>query len=1607
MGKNANHIERLARALYSHGLVEEAYTELQELSDGAPVDSTLERRAIFELARWHAFKSEPEDLNKALSFLERLDHHHLDLPDARKKTIMAADCLGRLGRDHEAREIITEALRESPHGDLWFALSNLEQSLEAKITAINKGLSTWCISPINLLESTCAPYDRLASQCSHVDCAALVSVIMPCFNAESTIDTAIRSILEQSWSSLELIIVDDCSTDRTYEIARAWERRDARVKVYQLERNSGPYVARNYGILKANGDFVTTNDADDWSHPQKISVQAQHLLENPLVLGNLSEQARASDKLQFRRWVNYGVITQHNASSFMFRRGAVIRRVGYLDSVRFGADNEYIRRIERAFGRQAVQKLKTGPLSFQRQGESSLVNSEHFGIRTHYRGARLEYLNSYKHYHQSARDLYMPFPMLVRPFPAPEPMLPDRSEPSVMDLVVAADFAAPARSLRLVLEEIKAHIKMGKRVGLVDLPDASRASDDFDPVIRDLIDGEHVSVLVYGQSVETPLLMIRDPDRFHSSPSRFLPAMNARYAAVVASLSPSRIGGEFCRRYDVASVAQVVENWCGVRPVWFPANEGVGKAFKRECHEGRISHTEVCYGWYEGAYQLGISDEQQVDQLLNKRPDWAETTCLDENVLWEQRENYKNRRSPELLRVVHELLVYADDALSRQAPSVVDKKSLPPSGCKQDYWHPHPYWWPNPESPDGLPYIRRDGQRAPGTRLYESESERYDRTRLQRLFDDGFVLSLACYFSGDDRYGRKAAESLSRFFLQPDTAMNPHLRFAQIRPGIDKFDGPSTGIIEFKDVYFYLDAVRLLWKLGHISDKQIDAFKSWLRKYLKWLKESKQGTEECRRSNNHGTYYDLQVAAIASFLGCRKDVLDVLTRAADRIGKQITSKGAQPEELRRTVSKHYCCFNLQAWINLSLLARKYDVNLMSQKGQSGGAISTAIQWLNEQIQGDWNYQQISEFDEQRVIPIFSLAGDYLPAFAGNMLETKQVFDPHDGIRPFWSIGAKPLRHGNAGKASSLWVHLESDRDALGMVKRIKDQTFSDGLFEDGLSAFGALVKEGSRFAKALAARELALHYTNCRTPEASKEAIRYLKATAALSEPADLRSRAILEAENRFRLGDVEGGESALRAVPRAFIDTDILLARATRENLLAEERVGILNYILSQHSLEPLSLSSRSGLPFDCLAAEPPALGVVPHNDLCGPVVTVIVPAYNSEQTIVTALRSISAQSFGQFEVVVVDDCSTDATARLVEEYASRDPRIRLIKASENGGPYRARNIALRTARGRYVTCHDADDWSHPRKLETQVEALENNQALVATMSRQVRLAEDLTPYRRGNYGYYMFENMSSLMFRRLNVLSSVGYWDSVRFAADNEFLHRLKRVFGRESVAIVGDGPLSFQRQRSGSLTANSSFGYHGYFFGARKVYRDAHVAYHKAVDASRDLYCHYQERMPFFAPHPMRVTRVERETTGIILVGDEGSPWWGEEDFLRLKERVEDPIEFVSWKEFSLTAVRPAHERFLKALREGSIIQRVYGETVNAELLLLLPRSRWGVSKWIPRILAKELVYLGAEEDIDKIPTSLVENVPPVAGKGAVADLIEFVSRQAKRKVSGEKF
>jgi hypothetical protein len=317
----------------------------------------------------------------------------------------------------------------------------------------------------------------------------------------------------------------------------------------------------------------------------------------------------------------------------------------------------------------------------------------------------------------------------------------------------------------------------------------------------------------------------------------------------------------------------------------------------------------------------------------------------------------------------------ADEALSPGPFSVTDKSIVPPSGDKHDYLSQAPYWWPNPKAADGLPYVRRDGERNP-------EIDRISNHRaMDRMTSAVETLALAAYLGGDERHASKAAQLLRAWFVDPATRMNPHLEYAQGIPGINT--GRGIGLIESRGLTRVVDAVGLLESTTSWGASDGQAVRAWFERFLGWMRESRHGQDEAAAKNNHGTYYDLQVASFALFVD-RADLARAVVGAAreKRLAVQVEPDGRQPFELARTRSWSYSVMNVDGLTQLAILGERVGVDLWGYPRGSGAAgssdparIRAALLYLAPYALGErkWPHQQITEWTPRPLFPVLRRA----------------------------------------------------------------------------------------------------------------------------------------------------------------------------------------------------------------------------------------------------------------------------------------------------------------------------------------------------------------------------------------------------------------------------------------------------------------------------------------------------------------------------------------------------------------------------------------------------------------------------------------------------------
>lgn len=307
-----------------------------------------------------------------------------------------------------------------------------------------------------------------------------------------------------------------------------------------------------------------------------------------------------------------------------------------------------------------------------------------------------------------------------------------------------------------------------------------------------------------------------------------------------------------------------------------------------------------------------------------------------------------------------QLIKDADKALKKEPLSVMMKDKVAASGDKHDYLSQARYYWRDPSKPDGKPYINKDGESNP-------EINRLDRVRLANMAGNVTTLSLAYYFSGEEKYAEKAAEQLRVWFLDKETKMNPNLNYAQIVPGKNGDKGRCFGVIDTYSFIGMLDAVQLLEKSAAFTPADSERLKGWFSELLDWLLTSELGKRESQSVNNHGTAYDVQVLAYAKYVGRTDVVKDVLKDFyPKRILTQIEPDGRQPLELKRTLAYHYSLYNLTHILDVFFIAKNLGLEVGDNSKTSFERVHKAFDfiagYLGKPVEA-WHYKQISGWEE--------------------------------------------------------------------------------------------------------------------------------------------------------------------------------------------------------------------------------------------------------------------------------------------------------------------------------------------------------------------------------------------------------------------------------------------------------------------------------------------------------------------------------------------------------------------------------------------------------------------------------------------------------------------
>jgi beta-galactosidase len=283
------------------------------------------------------------------------------------------------------------------------------------------------------------------------------------------------------------------------------------------------------------------------------------------------------------------------------------------------------------------------------------------------------------------------------------------------------------------------------------------------------------------------------------------------------------------------------------------------------------------------------------------------------------------------------ILKAASAALTIEPLSVAKFRAKLSEGEPNDYYSNGDYWWPDLTKPDGLPYIQRDG---------ESNPDNFSQHRLAMcdLRDAVAALAAAYKVSGDDRYVTKAVELLRVFFLDPQTRMNPHLKYAQAIPG--KSPGRGIGIIDALHLIEVPVAIQAMQNSPAFPPEVLVGLKQWFGEMAEWMDASKNGQEEAAAKNNHAVAFYLQLAVYATFTGdeaklaeCRRQFKEVF------IPNQMAGDGSFPAELKRTKPYGYSIFQLDNMATLCQVLSHDRDDLWTFELGDGRGIRRAMAYL--------------------------------------------------------------------------------------------------------------------------------------------------------------------------------------------------------------------------------------------------------------------------------------------------------------------------------------------------------------------------------------------------------------------------------------------------------------------------------------------------------------------------------------------------------------------------------------------------------------------------------------------------------------------------------------
>lgn len=468
------------------------------------------------------------------------------------------------------RQYDKEALQIDAENPYLFPDSNLSES--NWLSQLTRFARTERDLSIQLLEGDEAPFYRLTSgPRQEIHTGPKITVVTSAYNPDAALLTTTRSLIEQTWQNWEMLIVDDASPSPDAEFyLRAAEGLDPRVRVIRKAVNGGTYLARNTAMIQARGEFITFLDSDDWAHPSRLEAGVKPLLSKPYLAASYSLGSRVNANLRITR--TFRLNRGPSANSLMFRIRDVVNEIGFFDTTRKAADNEYLNRIISAYGEESIKRVElVGTLSLD--GETLSASDFHAGWR---HPARTLYRTSYTHLHAkklgSGASLY-----LENQHKSPHFGIGlwqkmgdlNYTRRNNLDVVVAGDWYSMGGPQASMLAEIRACLKAGLTVGVTDLRPIRAGmlrNQQLNQELAELLFAGKIEYVFFEEVRHVDTFILRYPPLLQF-PSIKTTNLQVNRLIIVANQAPSEPDGAD-QRYIPADVDRNAKALFGVRPRW-------------------------------------------------------------------------------------------------------------------------------------------------------------------------------------------------------------------------------------------------------------------------------------------------------------------------------------------------------------------------------------------------------------------------------------------------------------------------------------------------------------------------------------------------------------------------------------------------------------------------------------------------------------------------------------------------------------------------------------------------------------------------------------------------------------------------------------------------------------------------------------------------------------------------------------------------------------------------------------------------------------------------------------------------------------------------------